>query len=107
MSSLKMGLIFCSCLLAGGTLFAQTDRAVLRGVIKDASGALIPGAQIAVTEIETNIQARSLVSDANGNYEVPDLKPTIYRLKVEAKGFRAFVADEKGCGLAPVHFPGK
>ncbi len=94
MSNLKIRLIFCSCLFAGGTLFAQTDRAVMRGVIKDSSGASVPGAQITVTEIETNIQVRNLASDGNGNYEVPDLKPTIYRLKVEAKGFRAFVADD-------------
>lgn len=94
MSNRKSGLIFCLCLLAVATLYAQTDRAVLRGVIKDSSGAFVPNVQILVTEIETNIQIRSLVSDANGNYEVPDLKPTTYRLKADAKGFRAYVADD-------------
>ena len=66
----------------------------MRGVVKDSSGAFVPDAQIIVTEIETNIQVRTLVTDANGNYEVPDLKPMTYRLKVDAKGFRAFVADD-------------
>jgi hypothetical protein len=80
--------------LAGTALLAQTDRAVLRGVVKDSSGAAVPNAQIVVTEIQTNIQARNLLSDANGNFEVPDLKPTIYRVKSDAPGFRTFIAQD-------------
>ena len=85
-------MLFVSCLFAGTLLFAQTDRAVLRGVVKDSSGAFVPNAAITVTEIQTNIN-RNLVSDANGNYEAPDLKPTIYTVKADAPGFRSFVAQ--------------
>jgi hypothetical protein len=81
------------CLFAGTVLFAQTDRAVLRGVVKDTSGAIVPNAQVTVTEVQTNI-ARNLVTDANGNYEVPDLKPTTYRVKADAAGFRSFIAED-------------
>ena len=91
MRSRTTGLVFC--LLAGTVLFAQTDRGVIRGVVKDASGAFVPGVQITITEIQTNVKARSLVSDANGNYEAPDLIPTTYRLSAESKGFRSFIAD--------------
>src|SRR6185312_9903270 len=82
------------CLFAGTSLFAQTDRAVLRGVVKDSSGAAVPTSHITVTEIQTNIQARTLVSDSNGNYEVPDLKPTVYSVKADAPGFRTFIAKD-------------
>ena len=82
------------CLFAGTALMAQTDRAVLRGVVKDSSGASVPTAHITVTEIQTNIQVRALISDANGNYEVPDLKPTTYRVKADAPGFRSFIAQD-------------
>jgi Carboxypeptidase regulatory-like domain/TonB dependent receptor len=82
------------CLFAGSVLFAQTDRAVLRGVVKDSSGAAVPTAHITVTEIQTNIQARALLSDANGNYEVPDLQPTTYSVKADAPGFRSFIAKD-------------
>src|ERR1700690_3422102 len=85
---------FFVCLFAGTALLAQTDRAVLRGVVKDSSGASVPDAQISVTEIQTNIQVRALTTDANGNYEVPDLKPTTYRVKADAKGFRGFIAQD-------------
>lgn len=86
-----MRLVFC--LLAVTVLFAQTDRGVIRGTVKDASGAFVPGAQITITQIQTNVQARSLTSDADGNYEAPDLIPTTYQLKADAKGFRSFVAE--------------
>ena len=85
---------FFFCLFAGTALMAQTDRAVLRGVVKDSSGASVPTAHITVTEIQTNIQVRALISDANGNYEVPDLKPTTYRVKADAPGFRSFIAQD-------------
>ncbi|HEY3835165.1 MAG TPA: carboxypeptidase-like regulatory domain-containing protein, partial [Bryobacteraceae bacterium] len=89
----KLWLVLCLCVPAA-IVFAQTDRAVLRGVVKDSSGALVPGAHITVSEIQTNIQARTLVTDANGNFEVPDLIPAVYRLKADAPGFRSFVADD-------------
>ena len=83
-----------TCLLAATALLAQTDRSVLRGVVKDSSGAAVPNAQIVVTEIQTNIQVRTLTSDANGNYEVSDLKPTLYRVKADAPGFRTYIAQD-------------
>jgi hypothetical protein len=81
-------------LFSGMVLFGQTDRAVLRGVAKDSSGAFVPNVQVTVTEIQTTIQARSVLTDENGNYEVPDLKPTTYRVTAAAPGFRAFIAED-------------
>src|SRR5215831_16135697 len=81
-------------LFFGTVLLAQTDRSVLRGVVKDSSGAYVPNAQVTVTETQTNIQARNLLTDANGNYEVPDLKPTSYRVNALAPGFRPYVAQD-------------
>lgn len=66
----------------------------MRGVVKDASGASVPNAHIAVTQIQTNIQVRTLVTDTNGNYEASDLSPTTYRLKADAPGFRSFIAQD-------------
>ena len=42
------------CLFAATSLFAQTDRAVLRGVVKDSSGAAVPTSHITVTEIQVD-----------------------------------------------------
>jgi len=72
---------------------AQTEKSTLRGTVTDQSAAVVPGAEIVVTDLATNVEARRLVSDSNGNYEIPDLKPGVYRVKVDMAGFRSFVAD--------------
>ncbi|RPJ59001.1 MAG: hypothetical protein EHM23_15605 [Acidobacteria bacterium] len=80
-------------LLLAGTAVAQTEKSTLRGTVTDQSGAIIPGADIVLTDLATNVEVRRLVSDNNGNFEIPDLKPGTYRVKVDLAGFRSFVAE--------------
>ena len=75
-------------------LLAQTDKSTIRGTVLDPTKAAVPSAEITVTEIATSTVARTVKSDADGNYEVSDLKPGLYRLKADHPGFRQFVADE-------------
>src|SRR5947209_1999588 len=72
--------------LAAVALLAQSERATLRGTVTDSSGAVVPGAEVVVTEVATNIEARHFATDDNGNYKIPDLKPGIYRLQVALPG---------------------
>lgn len=60
---------------------AQINMATLRGSVKDASGAGVPGAAVSVVEIGTNVLARRVTTDSDGNYEIPDLSraPTASR----------------------------
>jgi len=80
-------------IISAAVAFAQTEKSTLRGTVTDQSSAIVPGAEIVVTDIATNVEARRLLSDGNGNFEVPDLKPGMYRVKVDMAGFRSFVAD--------------
>src|SRR5262245_34423676 len=103
-NSLRKGLtiqvLFSGALLVGliliGTsiLIAQSAYSVLRGTVTDSSGAVVVGVKITMTDIATNIAVRKVVTDANGNYEIPDVKLGTYRLTAEKDGFRAFVADK-------------
>src|SRR5689334_20031670 len=61
--------------------------ATLRGVITDASGAVVPDAAITLTQASTR-QARTVTSSNDGNYLIPALPPADYTLVVQAKGFR-------------------
>jgi hypothetical protein len=79
--------------LLSGAIFAQTEKATLRGIVTDPSGAVVVNATVVVTEVATNVEARRVATDENGNYEVPDLRPTTYRIQMEAPGFRRFIAD--------------
>jgi hypothetical protein len=76
------------------TATAQTGFAALRGNVTDASGAVVTGAQVTLTEPATGLQVRTAESDAQGNFEFPNLKPGSYQVKSEKQGFKAFVADD-------------
>ncbi len=67
---------------------AQITRGAISGTVRDATGALVPGAAVTVTNMDTNI-SRSVVTDALGFYRVPALEPGRYAVKVELSGFQA------------------
>lgn len=87
MKHLRM-LLCAVCLIVPASLFAQArvTGADLSGVVTDASGGVLPGATVTVTNVETNI-ARTVVSDVNGRYVAPALPPGSYGVKVEMPGF--------------------
>ncbi len=58
----------------------------LRGVIKDGSGALIPNSVITLSD-ESNGTARKVLSNGSGEYQVLQVPPGKYTLKVEKTGF--------------------
>src|SRR5262245_22621200 len=78
---------------AGGTLaFAQLQAGRILGTVYDPQHAGIPGATVTVTNMATNI-ARSVVTDALGNYVVTPLDPGTYRVTAEISGFQKTVRE--------------
>jgi len=67
--------------------YAQVDRSGLNGTISDSSGSLLPQARITVVENATGLR-RNTISDASGNYSVPQLPVGIYTVTVEHQGFQ-------------------
>ena len=65
---------------------AQQDTATITGIVTDQSGAVVPGAAITVTNVETNISVRTQ-SDSAGAYVVPSLRPGEYSVTTERSGF--------------------
>jgi len=57
------------------------------GVVRDTTGAAIPGAKITLTRLSTNA-VLSRVSDAGGAFVFVELAPDTYTLTVEANGFK-------------------
>jgi hypothetical protein len=75
-------------LSAGTTVFSQT--AQITGRISDPSGAVVPGAQISVLNVATGISRESLSND-EGYFTIPLLKPGEYRVAVRKEGFKPLV----------------
>ncbi len=76
-------------LLASVQIFAQANSTVT-GIVTDPSGAVVPGAQIALTDPATGL-SRTTVSDASGLYTIAGLNAGNYNLKVTAKGFSNYL----------------
>src|SRR5438094_1727812 len=67
--------------------FAQTATGTIVGVVKDTSGALIPGVSITVKHTDTG-QTRTAISSDSGSYNVPLLPVGAYELTTTMPGFK-------------------
>ena len=84
---LSMGLLLS--LLTCASVWAQVT-AQISGSVQDQTGALLPGAEITVTQIETGV-TRTTITNENGYYVLPNLALGPYRLEAGLPGFRTFV----------------
>jgi hypothetical protein len=66
---------------------AQAVTGTISGTIVDQQGQVIPGATITVVYEATN-DSRSTVSDERGNFQVTNLRPGAYTIRVELSNFR-------------------
>jgi len=58
----------------------------IQGTVTDPSGAFLPKATITVADTQTGLQ-RTAVSDATGQFRVPNLAPATYDVSVQVPGF--------------------
>src|SRR5437867_2309659 len=68
-------------------VFAQTSTATIVGVVKDTTGALIPGVNITVKHTESGL-LRTVVSNENGAYTAPLLPVGAYEINTMMPGFK-------------------
>src|SRR5258707_305118 len=73
-------------LFGTGRTYAQVAGAMLKGTVTDATGALVPKAQVSIIDVATGI-THNLTTDATGTYAAPNLRPGEYRVRVTATGF--------------------
>jgi hypothetical protein len=87
-STIIPAIFFAAILMAafGVPAFAQFDNGSLVGTVHDSSGAAVGGAAVSATQVNTGIVTRT-ATNANGDYEFPDLKVGVYSLVAEATGF--------------------
>jgi len=90
----KSALLF---LVAAGALFlfslnarGQTFYGSIVGTVMDASGAVVPDANVTLTNLGTD-QKRTIRSDSTGLYQFLNLVVGSYRVEVEKEGFKHFI----------------
>src|SRR5262245_20975006 len=76
--------MWLACLLQ-----AQVTTATIYGVVRDPTGAVLPGAAVTATNQGTNF-ARDTISDERGEFALVALPTGRYTLKIELPGFKTY-----------------
>lgn len=71
---------------------AAQSTGTLRGLVSDPSGAVVPGATVAI--LQSGGPTRSAKTNSNGTYEISNLPPGKYTVTANAQGFNVFVQND-------------
>ena len=82
----------CVWLATAAAAWAQFDTATVLGTVRDSSEAVVPGAKVTLTAVETGISAVK-VSGVDGNYEFAAVRPGLYVVTSEKNGFAVALVD--------------
>ena len=80
-----------TCLFIPRAALAQFDAATVLGTVADATGAVVPGATVTLTNVETGITATTAI-DRAGNFQFLNVRVGTYSLRGELQGFSAAIA---------------
>ena len=72
MNRMFSAIFLAACFLCGAvSVFSQgTNLGTIRGTVTDPNGAVVPGATVQVTDVETNL-SRDFTTNSEGGYEAP------------------------------------
>ena len=91
MRALKGILFAIACLvLVPAAAYAQAS---IAGVVRDTSGAVLPGVTVEAASPALIEKVRSVVTDGTGQYKVVDLRPGTYSVTFTLPGFNTFKRD--------------
>src|SRR5262245_11908294 len=76
--------VLLSCILVPSVVYAQAS---IAGVVKDASGAVLPGVTVEASSPALIEKVRSVTTDGSGQYRIVDLRPGTYTVTFTLTGF--------------------
>jgi Carboxypeptidase regulatory-like domain len=89
MRAFVRGLTVIGILLLVST--AAHAQATLSGLVRDTSGAVLPGVNVEATSPVLIEKSRTTVTDAEGRYTIADLRPGAYTITFTLSGFKTVV----------------
>src|SRR5688500_7585739 len=87
MRRLRTGALTLLSILLPAVVFAQ---AAISGVVKDSSGAVLPGVTVEASSPALIEKTRATVTDGNGAYQIIQLQPGIYTVTFTLPGFSTY-----------------
>jgi hypothetical protein len=88
-----LGVVMCALLLPRAAVAQQTAASGIAGVVKDASGAVLPGVTVEAASPALIEKARTVITDGEGRYNIVDLRPGSYTVTFSLSGFSSFKRD--------------
>ncbi len=82
--------VFAAALVLSYPLFAQNTSGSITGTVQDASGAVIPGAQVALINQDQGVTTQHTVTNEAGIYLFGALPAANYTVTVELPGFKTY-----------------
>ena len=98
-SGIFLNLMAMFCVAAAA--YGQLDRGSITGFVTDPSGAVIPAAQVSITDTATDVTIH-LTTASDGGYTARSLNPGTYRVTAEQAGFRKTVQSDVVVGVNQV-----
>jgi outer membrane receptor protein involved in Fe transport len=94
LSKVNHNLVYLFLLLAllPGRAFAQADTGTIAGSVRDASGAVIPGAMVTIRNTAINV-TRTAQTGEDGVYTFPGLRAAFYDVTISKTGFADYKAQ--------------
>ena len=86
-------LLAAPCLLFPSVALAQSSTASVKGTVRDASGSVIPAADVVLTNPQTNVERKAVTNDV-GAYVFLNIIPGEYRLQASKAGFKTSKQSE-------------
>jgi hypothetical protein len=88
-----VSLVLVTLLLSARDAAAQGQSGSIAGVVRDTTGAVLPGATVEASSPALIEKVRSVVSDGQGRYQIVDLRPGTYTVTVTLSGFSTVKRD--------------
>src|SRR5437660_5201592 len=96
--TLVLGVILSTLLVPLSAAAQQAQASGIAGVVKDASGAVLPGVTVEAASPALIEKVRTVVTDGEGRYNIVDLRPGTYIVTFSLAGFST--AKREGIELA-------
>ncbi len=93
-------------LLVASTAWAQKTVGEVRGTVTDTSGAVLPGATVSLTNVNTGY-ARTVTTDTKGDFVFPVVDGGRYRVDVALQSFKKYSREVVVSALETVHVQAK
>src|SRR3954464_12292389 len=101
-SIVRIMAVAAAAVLLPSAVYAQ---AALAGIVKDTSGAVLPGVTVEAASPVLIEKSRAVVTDASGQYRIVDLKPGTYSVTFTLPGFSTIKRDDievSGAGVTTI-----